>query len=489
MDASCVGVGCCLYSPTWPAGSASSQPQCPFAGQDPNGNGILDAGETWGGVCDHAGACSACGTSLECADTNPCTIDTCNALGSCEHDATSRAGLACTETITNDALCTVIGAGQIACQLKNGAVCATDQECVSSHCANGLCCDTACAGTCQRCDSAGSAGTCASIPALCTGTCAACAASGSCEAAVAGCSGTCGVCSQVSATDFSCAASAGSCTGNCDVCSQASATAFNCAASAGLCTGNCDTCSQVSATRFDCAATAGMCTGNCGVCGLVSATQFDCAGGAGCTGNCSVCGQVSATQFACAANDAACTGTCQVCSLAGADASCAYVTPGLTDPGTCTAPQQCGTSGACGLADGTLCSSNAECLSANCECTTASCEAGVNRVCAASNCVCKYGAAGACTTNMPNTGYVDPEDCGPLPAHCYNGACTGSTPGTCAGNNCQLGGTFFGVSSCGFVSVTNGCNTGWAPSGLACIQTGPSSCAPTGWICTCAYAP
>ena len=46
-----------------------------------------------------------------------------------------------------------------------GATCGNDVECNSSFCAQGVCCATACTGTCKSCALSGSAGTCTNVPA------------------------------------------------------------------------------------------------------------------------------------------------------------------------------------------------------------------------------------------------------------------------------------------------------------------------------------
>ena len=49
-------------------------------------------------------------------------------------------------------------------KLPNGAACTAPSECNSNHCAQGVCCSTACSGTCVSCALTGSAGTCSSVP-------------------------------------------------------------------------------------------------------------------------------------------------------------------------------------------------------------------------------------------------------------------------------------------------------------------------------------
>jgi hypothetical protein len=50
-------------------------------------------------------------------------------------------------------------------KFSNGATCTADTDCQSNVCAQGVCCATACGGTCQACNLAGSLGTCKVVPA------------------------------------------------------------------------------------------------------------------------------------------------------------------------------------------------------------------------------------------------------------------------------------------------------------------------------------
>jgi hypothetical protein len=47
----------------------------------------------------------------------------------------------------------------------NGAMCAANSDCQSGFCTDGVCCNKACAGTCEACNLTGSGGTCTGIPA------------------------------------------------------------------------------------------------------------------------------------------------------------------------------------------------------------------------------------------------------------------------------------------------------------------------------------
>src|SRR5262245_10884339 len=51
-------------------------------------------------------------------------------------------------------------AGDLPGTLPDGRSCAASSECRSGHCVDGVCCATACTGTCQSCATPGAIGTC-----------------------------------------------------------------------------------------------------------------------------------------------------------------------------------------------------------------------------------------------------------------------------------------------------------------------------------------
>lgn len=61
-----------------------------------------------------------------------------------------------------------LGTAIVVCEPKElalGESCQADDECVSGHCADGVCCDTACDEDCEKCDLPGQVGFCADVPA------------------------------------------------------------------------------------------------------------------------------------------------------------------------------------------------------------------------------------------------------------------------------------------------------------------------------------
>ncbi|MBI3179153.1 MAG: hypothetical protein HYZ27_05795, partial [Deltaproteobacteria bacterium] len=258
-------------------------------------------------------SCSGGFTSFErlcgdgsCPAPNP-------ASASCGAYVCNSSGTACLTSCTDSSDCA--GGGECfsdntcAQPLDVGEPCQLDNECLGNACVDGYCCNAACTGTCQRCDTLGQEGTCLSDATLCTGNCAQCS-SGSCVASVS------------------------LCTGNCDQCSGGGTT-FNCAANGALCTGNCDVCTG-GGTAFDCAASAGLCGGDCVVCSG-GGTNYSCAADPGaCLGDCATCSGGGAT-FNCAADETACA-ACDNCVAGAGSFDCAPAPDGAPDaPGCATA--------------------------------------------------------------------------------------------------------------------------------------------------------
>jgi hypothetical protein len=151
--------------------------------------GVTDATR----ICPDQGAAS-CGTNGHCDGAGGCqrypagTVcrqQSCDAAmgrwtpravcrdGACEMPAAqscapykcdgARCGTGCdgTEDCAGTNLCLAGSCGKKAL----GALCARAEECSSNFCAQGVCCNARCNGTCQACNLAGSVGTCANVPA------------------------------------------------------------------------------------------------------------------------------------------------------------------------------------------------------------------------------------------------------------------------------------------------------------------------------------
>jgi hypothetical protein len=186
-----------------------------------------DAGCVSGNFCDMLGHCtpklatgSGCGAGNQCQNGFCSDAVCCNAAcaGACDRcDLTNSRGTCtvsplgdpgspacsgnyvcdgtnatCPTNCTTDSNCAAsffCQNGACAPRLPNGQTCTTNGECVSGFCVDegmgGVCCNTACAGACDRCDLNGEVGTCAIVfagdpgspkcsPYLCDGTGAAC---------------------------------------------------------------------------------------------------------------------------------------------------------------------------------------------------------------------------------------------------------------------------------------------------------------------------
>ena len=101
------------------------------------------AGMTSGGqVCDGAGAGVACKVA--------------GSIGVCTNIPSGQTDFIAAVTCLAPNACNGVGA----CKKTTGQTCGAASECVSGSCADGVCCNTACTGTCTACNVAGAVGTC-----------------------------------------------------------------------------------------------------------------------------------------------------------------------------------------------------------------------------------------------------------------------------------------------------------------------------------------
>ncbi len=370
-------------------------------------NNVETGVDCGGGTCGGCGAGGPCSQDNDCVGTAYCMGATCTAK---KPNGTSCAGgnqcssgacadgvccnIACNGTCQacnlagSAGTCTNIAVGQdpidecagaqvcdgaSACKKGIGQACGASGECALVNCVDGVCCNSACNGTCQACSAAGS---CTSIPSgqdpanECVGS-VSCNGNGACGALLPPGS-TCtlgGECQSGSCVDGVCCNTA--CFGACQAC--------NLAGSVGACTNiaaNTDPANE-------CAN--GACSGS-GACKLDNGQA--CAGGTAClSGNC-VDGVCCGT---------ACGGTCQACNVAGSLGTCTNIPSGTDPANECSGTANCNGAGACTLLpQGSTCSLASQCAtgfcadgyccdsacSGNCKsCSGAVTEGGTNGVC------------------------------------------------------------------------------------------------------------
>ena len=146
------------------------------------------AAYAWALRCDDASTCqgssgaAACTASFQCAGVP--TGDDSACAGMVSQTCGPYPAIACTAAVSQPANQTALCAGSCAgdgdcdagayCDagghcgpdLDLGGACSSGSQCRSGICADGVCCNSACGGTCQSCDLAGSAGTCTLVPNL-----------------------------------------------------------------------------------------------------------------------------------------------------------------------------------------------------------------------------------------------------------------------------------------------------------------------------------
>jgi Cellulose binding domain len=418
--------------------------------------------------CDGQGACVA-------ASGQPCDPYVCGAdaqcLTTCTKDADCKAGSVCTNN---------------RCGLAPiGATCGSDGDCNSGICAQGVCCATACTGTCRSCAVAGSAGTCTNVPAG-ADPLAQCADGGAT---------TCG-------TD-------GTCDGNGQCRNYVTGTvcqAATCAGTTETLPGRCDgagTClagGLVNCAPYTCGSD-GTCLAKCGV-------NADCTSGNFCNGT--LCGKKPMGVACTAPNECAssfceqgiccstgCAALCQACNLTGTLGTCTAIPVGQDPLDQCAdmgAPS-CGTDGSCdGAGKCRLYGSGVQCLMPTCSGSTATlagrcsgtgtCAAGTTQTCNPYVC----GGSGSClstcaTSNDCTAGNVcTAASCGkkPLgatcaaPAECGSGLCE---QGVCCGTACT--GTCKSCALTGSAGTCSNVSAGQDPLSQ-CTDAGAASCGTDG---------
>ena len=260
-------VGTCTSVPV----GADPRNDCP-------GDGAASCGRD--GSCDGTGACAlyAAGTVCQASSCSASTVNhaaRCDGAGACGTASSDSCGpymcdaggRACRSDCATSADCfggAVCTNGS--CGPKPpGATCATAADCASGFCVEGVCCATACGGTCRSCAVAGSEGRCIDVPdgtdpldhcadqgAASCGTDGACDGSGACRKYASGT--VCGAPSCGDGTSMPARTCNGG--GTCLMVVPASCGAYACGSSG-------DTCRTTCATAADCAS-GNVCTmGSC----------------------------------------------------------------------------------------------------------------------------------------------------------------------------------------------------------------------------------
>jgi hypothetical protein len=338
------------------------------------------------GKCDGAGGCQKYKMGTIC-EAESCTANvykppsTCNSTGKCVAPDSLPCspyacnGNSCFGACTADANClapNVCNANSCGKKMP-GASCSTGTECLSSFCAQGVCCDKACDGACQSCALPGMLGTCTNVPTGSqdpAGKCAddgatSCGRNGKCQAGACqkytqGTACKASVCPDATTTFTPGATCDGN--GTCVTPADSSCFPFRCGAT-NVCKSSCT-------ADADCAAPAVCIMGSCGLKSL----------GKTCADNSECLSKFCAQGFCC---NSACNGSCQSCGLPGSLGACTNVANGAADPqGTC---QNKGAS-ACDT-DG-LCDGKGSCrlFAAGTECASPSCPAGQSMLTQARQC-------------------------------------------------------------------------------------------------------
>jgi hypothetical protein len=456
------------------------------------------------GFCDGTGACEKYVAGVACQSAG-CTgsmltfAGRCDGLGTCNvKPSQSCAPYVCNTTGANVGSCKTVCTADADCSVGNscnngscglkppGASCAADADCMSTHCAQGVCCSTICTGTCMSCAVAKSEGTCIAVPVGQDplGQCAdqgatSCLTNGFCDGA-----GKC----QNYASGTSCGA---------NMCTAGTETAGGRCDGKGTCVaGGLSSCSP-----YICG-TNGDCKTSC-------ATTADCASGFVCNGT--ICGKkvngtTCTTATECGSGyceqgvccNTGCEATCQSCNLSAATAGTCTNVPVGTDPlNQCAdaGAATCGTNGSCdGAGKCQLYSSGTVCLAQSCAVSTLTassrcdgagkCVAGTTSTCAPYVC----GATACLTTCGGNTDCTSPNvctatSCGKYPIGSACAANTDCNSNFCAQGYCCNTACTGACQSCALTNSIGTCTN--VPSGqdplAQCADAGATSCGNNGF--------
>lgn len=180
----CVDGFCCESACTGPClacDNPGTEGQCrPVAdGQDPDNECDEEPAASCGrdGVCDGMGACrrykmgTVCGPG-SCTGSNETAASTCDGNGKCLPGTV----MSCLPAVCIDTSCGMACKTNMDCQTgffcdnstcraqrAQGAACDNDGQCGTGHCADKVCCATACADKCYTCKATGMVGSCVAV--------------------------------------------------------------------------------------------------------------------------------------------------------------------------------------------------------------------------------------------------------------------------------------------------------------------------------------
>jgi hypothetical protein len=428
------------------------------------------------GKCDGSGGCQKYKEGTQCAPES-CASNvytppsTCSATGQC----TPPDSLPCSPYVCNGNACFNACATDQNCVTPNvcndnscgkkmrGASCSDSTECQSTFCAQGVCCDTACAGACTSCALGTTRGTCTNAPAGSPDQSTKCADAGGASCGQNGkCDGS-GACQKyplgTACKDSKCPAQTTMFTpgstcdgaGSCVTPPASSCFPFQCGAAV---------CKAACTADADCALPAVCIGGSCGLKGLGKT----CGDGMEClSGFCA--------QGVCC--NTACSGICASCALPNTLGMCRDVPDGGKDPQSRCVDQglaSCGTDGVCdGQGACRLYAAGTACMAASCGAGSSTltlvrtcdgqgtCKPATTQPCAPYLCNGVSACKAACTVDAD---CLLPNICDPQTNLCGNkrrlGQTCAATADCLTGNFC-VDGVCCGSSSCGLCET---CATG-----------------------------
>jgi hypothetical protein len=352
--------------------------------------------------------------------------------------------------------------------LARGTACAADAQCASTHCVDGVCCDTACTEPCKACDIAGSPGTCAQVVsgqphgnrAHCAGEGIA-PCGGACAAASAACTYPTIQCRAPSCTNGSQTQAATCTAGACPPATTTPCSPYACGPTA--CIGSC-------AGDGDCTPATPFCNGS--TCKATKPNGRTCGAPSECTSNICVDG------YCC---NSACTADCQACDIQGSLGTCAQVTTGQPHG----VRNACVGSGACA---GYCAGGNTGCTFPTSPCRSANCGGNVETY--AANCSggsCPAASTHACSPYLCNAGATACRT-----SCAADGDCQPAAPFCVSSGTCQTTAANGHACPCAADGTCAKCASGYCTEGFCCNQSycgDCGTCAKTGSQGTCTPLP